>query len=440
MQLPDGQLQASFDANAAHLLTLYDGDEITPGPYTYHHFWFRDAAYMVAALVRLGYLQEARRILRTYPRRQRRDGFFISQNGEWDANGQAIWTLVEYFRLTGDRALLAEVYPAIARGAYWIERKRQATRRGPVTPHYGLLPAGFSAEHFGPNDYYFWDDFWGLAGLRDAAVAAQALGYTADAQAFRAMQEAFWDDVERALLVSQDHIGRPAMATAPLRPFDSSAVGTLVALWPLALMTPDDPRLVETVDALREVCFLEDALYHDVGHSALGTYLTMHVAHCLLLRGSAEAWPIVHWLLRNATSTWTWPEGIHPVTRGGCMGDGHHGWALADWLLLLRDIVVVEQGERLLLAPILPAEWAIPGNEVVVTRALTQFGLVDYRLSFDQEGAELLLEAAWRRPPQAIEVTLPYPLRCAIIDGVEQSVSGQRATVPATAHHVRLAY
>ena len=36
----------------------------------------------------------------------------------------------------------------------------------------GLLPAGFSAEHLGPNDYYYWDDFWGLAGLIAAARLA----------------------------------------------------------------------------------------------------------------------------------------------------------------------------------------------------------------------------------------------------------------------------
>ena len=32
-------------------------------------------------------------------------------------------------------------------------------------------------------------------------------------------------------------------------------------------------------------------------------------------------------IFKWATQTLCWPEAIHPQTRGGCMGDGDHGWA-----------------------------------------------------------------------------------------------------------------
>jgi hypothetical protein len=41
--------------------------------------------------------------------------------------------------------------------------------------HNGLLPAGFSAEHLGPNDYYFWDDFWSVSGLFSASKILNSL-------------------------------------------------------------------------------------------------------------------------------------------------------------------------------------------------------------------------------------------------------------------------
>lgn len=44
------------------------------------------------------------------------------------------------------------------------------------TPHAGLLPPGFSAEHLGPNDYYYWDNFWALAGLKAAAEMVKRNG------------------------------------------------------------------------------------------------------------------------------------------------------------------------------------------------------------------------------------------------------------------------
>ena len=71
---------------------------------------------------------------------------------------------------------------AAVKGARWIRRKRLPKDSG--RPEAGLLPAGFSAEHLGPNDFYYWDDFWAVGGLqavarlpgiaaRDAAEAAR---------------------------------------------------------------------------------------------------------------------------------------------------------------------------------------------------------------------------------------------------------------------------
>ncbi|HZQ86485.1 MAG TPA: hypothetical protein VFA83_16675, partial [Acidimicrobiales bacterium] len=58
LDLPPGRLAEAVEANRRFMLVLHDGDEITPGPYTYHRFWFRDAAFMLAALDRYGYHDE----------------------------------------------------------------------------------------------------------------------------------------------------------------------------------------------------------------------------------------------------------------------------------------------------------------------------------------------------------------------------------------------
>ena len=75
IKIPYQKMQSSFDANKAHLYLFIDGDSITPGPYTYHHEWFRDAAYMVTALDKMGFHEEAERILLRYPGRQKRSDF-----------------------------------------------------------------------------------------------------------------------------------------------------------------------------------------------------------------------------------------------------------------------------------------------------------------------------------------------------------------------------
>ena len=36
---------------------------------------------------------------------------------------------------------------------------------------------GFSAEHLGPNGYYYWADFWGISGLHATASLAESMGH-----------------------------------------------------------------------------------------------------------------------------------------------------------------------------------------------------------------------------------------------------------------------
>lgn len=127
--LPDRRLQEAVDANRAYLRMLADGDEVTAGPHTYHRFWFRDAAYELAALDRWGFHDEAARVLRSYGRRQRRNGRFESQRCEWDSNGAALWAIAEHRRLTGDLELTRSLGDAIAAGAAGSRRSGASAAR-----------------------------------------------------------------------------------------------------------------------------------------------------------------------------------------------------------------------------------------------------------------------------------------------------------------------
>src|SRR5262249_11411673 len=147
--------------------------EVYPGPYTYKRFWFRDAAFILDALLAANLVGRARRCVERFPGRQDRHGYFRSQEGEWDSNGEAIWAAERYRRLSGE-SLPEELIRSVACGAEWIRRKR--LRDSLDAPHAGLMPAGFSAEHLGPNDFYYWDDFWSASGLRSAAALLREAG------------------------------------------------------------------------------------------------------------------------------------------------------------------------------------------------------------------------------------------------------------------------
>jgi hypothetical protein len=431
LRLPDRRLEESWEASKAHLLGLHDGDSITPGPATYHGFWLRDAAYMLAALAATGYGAEAWQVLATYPARQGRDGAFRGPSGEWDSTGQALWTVLAVHELAPDAARLRWLYPALARGADWIVRKRGTTPDG-------LLPPSRSAEHLGPSDSYYWDSFWGLAGLEAVARVARALGQPGAARHWRQAAGAFRAAIERSLQAQAARLGTPAIPAAPGRGLDAGMIGGLVAWSPLDLFPPADPRLDATLAALRETSFYDGAFYQPIHFGGWGTYLNMRIAQCLLARRDPAAWDLIAWLLRQATPTYTWPEAIHPRSGGGAYGDGQHGWAGADWLLLLRRMSLFEEGARLVLGAGWPAAWFAAPSDLAVEAAPTRFGPLAYTLTWTGAGAATLTLTAPTPPPGGYELWLPFPVDRVLADGAASDLQGGAIRLPSTTHTVQV--
>ncbi|MCB1152191.1 hypothetical protein KDL45_00980 [bacterium] len=437
IEVPDADVQRLFALNKAYLCLFDDGDEICPGPLTYHHFWFRDAAIMIAALDKMGFPDRARQKLLLYPKKQKSDGFFQSQDGEWDSNGEAIWTLAEHFRMTGDEDFLNKVVRAIGDGARWIENKR-LTKAPAGSPHQGLLPPGYSAEHFGPNDYYYWDDFWALAGLRDAWKVTEHLGYRSDYLAFEKMYEQMTYDLRASLKTVERRLGEALIPAGPYRRMDSGAIGSLVSVYPLRVLKSDDPLVVNTLNAIERVSTLDGAFFQHINHSGINPYLTMHMAQVHLMQGDPKGWALARKVMKMATPTGTWPEAINPRTGGGCMGDGHHGWAIAEWLLFVRNALLMENEDILVITPLLPREWTAWGQRVVVRSAPTHYGAVSFVIEMRDNEIVLNMAPEYRHAPRKLEWRLPMSVREALVDGQMTAVNGHRMQVPAGTKEIRV--
>jgi hypothetical protein len=410
LRLADPKVQTLFDLAVANLV-LHSPDEAYPGPYTYKRFWFRDAAFILHALLALGAVDRTRRVLRHFAPRQRRDGYFLSQEGEWDSNGEALWAYWRFLDVTGE-PLPEEWRRAVRKGARWITRKRLPRDSG--RPEAGLLPAGFSAEHLGPNDFYYWDDFWAVAGLRAAAVL---LRETEPEYADRCEHEAaeFLQTIERSFPTGPQRRFPGAIPASPKRRMDSGAVGSLAADYPLQLFPPGDERILKTANYLRDHSSFAGGFFQNMIHSGINAYLTLHLAQIRLRAGDVgAAWSLMDTVAGLASPTGQWPEAIHPATRGGCMGDGEHIWAAAEWVLMVRNCFVREEGERLIIGSGLRPEWWRSG--ATLERTLTSFGAVTVRIeardplararSHDGEAVRVIIEAKWRRRPR-LEVRLP---------------------------------
>ena len=199
------------------------------------------------------------------------------------------------------------------------------------------------------------------------------------------------------------------MPASPYRRLDAGAIGSLAIGYPVQLCRPDDPRLLDTVEFLLKRCFVQDAFYQDMIHSGLNAYLTLHVAQILLRNNDPRYLVLMDAVAGLASPTGQWPEAIHPGTGGGCMGDGHHVWAAAEWLLMIRNCFVREEEDHLVLAAGVPERWLNSENVIRFGPAPTRFGSISMTLSHQQdENIVLEWQADWHKAkgPQ-LEISLP---------------------------------
>lgn len=403
VRIPDERWRFLHAAALRTIILLSPGD-IFPGPSTYRRFWFRDACLVMNALLAANRDERVRAALERFPARQRADGYFHSQEGEWDANGQVLWIADRYERTTG-RLVPDSLLRSLSRGASWITRKRRRARPG---THAGLLPPGFSAEHLGPVDQYYWDDFWGIAGLRAAAELVARHGDSAAAAHWRDEGTAFARDVRRSLERLPAAVIRRGVPASPHRRMDAGAIGSMVADYPLQL---DDvvsrAEMLRTAEWLWRNCRHDGGFFQDMIHSGINAYLTLALAQTFMRHGDGRHRALMQTVASLASPTGQWPEAVHPRTGGGCMGDGQHTWAAAEWILAVRALFLREERHGLVVGAGLPAEWFEEGERLAYGPTNTAWGRV--AVAFEpRDGAWFLeVQGEWHGTAPRVWIAAP---------------------------------
>jgi hypothetical protein len=403
LKVPDEKIQFLYDAAVRTMLLLSAG-EAYPGPYTYKRFWFRDACLMINALLGIGLSQRAARMILNFPSRQTLTGYFKSQAGEWDSNGQVLWIAGRLHRLTG-RAYGDGFMKSIYKGADWIIHKRLRTDTD--KPHRGLLPAGFSAEHLGPNDYYYWDNYWGLAGLYAAGFLAGRHHAPEKRDGYYRQAALFQERILESIAEIPETKKKGAIPASPYRRMDAGAIGSIVADYPLQLTAPNDPMIMNTVAYLMKNCFHSGAFFQDMIHSGINAYLTLAIAQTLLRAGDPAYGQLIRIIAGLASPTGQWPEAIHPFTKGGCMGDGQHGWAAAEWLMMMRNLFVREEGDSLIIGSGIFPEWIASGREMAFGPTLIPGGQLT--VAIRPSAAAVLLDIDMDSRQAGIDMVVAIP-------------------------------
>jgi len=248
-----------------------------------------------------------------------------------------------------------------------------------------------------PKQSYFHDLFAVLA-LRSYARVLQASGKGDPAPYSKSA-----DDLVAALETSiRKTMAKFDISWIPAGP-DGDVKTALIGavLYPCRVFPPQHPIVNGTI-----AYFQGNAKLHIAPEGFYGThpdrwsYTQANLGASYLQRGEyAHAQRLLDTFVRAMWLPGSWSENIREPHSRTVLGDQPHIWATALYVLMLREFLLREEGEALLIADGLHPLWLPAGKSLSVKKAPTEFGsAVDYTLRRSQDGQQITLDALAKGP------------------------------------------
>ncbi len=455
---PEGERYADIiRSNLAYVLINKDGPGFQPGSRSYERSWIRDGSMTSAALLKLGLRSEVKNFIDWYSSYQYENGMVpcvVDQRGpdpvpENDSHGELIFACMEYFRFTADTAFLRGHWKHIAAAADYIQRLRaeQMTpdfREGDDGKRscYGLVTESISHEGYSSKPMHsYWDDFFALKGLKDAADAAKILHEDRAAYFYDSVAHAFRDDFYRSvsLVMAAKKIDY-VPGCAELGDFD--ATSTSIALFPCAEFDQiPQPAFSRTFDKYYEWCSRRMA--GKLEWDAFTPYEIRNVGTFVYLGQKDRAHTLLEWFLKYQRPTgWNqWAEVVWKDERlPRFIGDMPHTWVGSDYINAIRAMFVYENDKSLVVGAGLKASWVLHGLSVenlpvhsgTLSYSIQRSGLsgITVHLNGSVKGMDILLPTG----------LLSRPLISAKVDGVVTQPAGKFVPVSHLPATVELEY
>jgi hypothetical protein len=358
---------------------------------------------------------------------------------ENDSHGELIFLIMEYYRYTHDRAFLEKMWPHIAGAVAFIDTLR-AERMTPEyrTPerraYYGLLPQSISHEGYSAKPMHsFWDDFFALRGLKDAAAAAAVLGKVEEAKRIAATRDDFRRDVLRSIELSMEEHGIDYIpGSVELGDYD--ATSTTIAVEPVGeLANLPEPALRNTFERFwREVSHRPDSTAWD----AYTPYELRAVGIFVRLGWRDRALRLLEQYMGDRRpSEWNdWAEVVWREPRTPkFIGDMPHTWVGSDFVRSVADIFAYdrESDSTLVVGAGIPSAWVDSAPGVTVRALRTPHGELDLTMRGNGSKVTARIGGGLTVPRGGIVLRSPYDrrIRSAAIDGRAAAVSSDGTEV-----------
>jgi hypothetical protein len=463
IHLPTGleDITNTVKSTVAYILINRDGYAIQPSPRCYARSWIRDGALTSTALLEMGYPEEVRNFIRWYTRYQSEQGKIpccIDHRGpdpvpENDSPGEFIYLVMEYYRYTRDVGLLTEVWPNVVKAVEYIDTLRQqrmtkAFKTEDKLPFYGLVPESISHEGYSSGPVHsYWDDFWVLWGLKDAASMAAVVGDEERRAQFAKMCDDFRNDLYESIsrtLARHKIVYLPG--SVELGDFDPTSTAIAVVLGGEQQNLPE-AALTRTFEQYTE--FFIQRQKGEVTWNSYTPYELRNVGALVRLGRRTFAFEALSFFLKDRRPvTWNhWAEVVwrDPKTPR-FIGDMPHTWVGSEYMRSIRSLFVFEReaDHALVIGAGLPREWVENSTGVTVKCLPTYYGHLNYSLYSGEPGElRLSLSGDLIVPPGKIVLQPPLggPLKTMTVNGKDlNTFDAQSASITEFPAEVVLKY
>jgi hypothetical protein len=200
----------------------------------------------------------------------------------------------------------------------------------------------------------------------------------------------------------------------------------LHSIYPGRIFAPEDALMRGTLAMLD--ANEREGLIYGTGWDAAGlwTYAGSFYAHAHLWLGRSEKAVTTFYAFANhACPLLCWREEQNPRDEPErYVGDMPHNWASAEFIRLIRHMLILERGDQLHLLEGMPHAWSRPGNTIRLEDIPTSFGSVAVSVHVAEDGQSgwIWIRPPTREPMEKLALHLEQfdrPVECVRIDGRE---------------------
>jgi hypothetical protein len=428
IEIPDKEMINTLKSSLAYILLNRDGPMLQAGAGAYEKSWIRDGCISSAALLRMGYTQEVREYVDWISKNIRNDGkvppIMVSENKadpawegvyeEYDSQGQYIFSVLQYYHFTKDKQWLRGKLSLIRRVADCIKQLRQKNaiknQPGYQEEFSGLLPLSVSHEGYfpPPGVHSYWDNFWGIKGLKDAQEIADILGDNDFSKSIKNEILDFRNSLHNSIkLVQQQYNIDYIPGCAERGDFDAPSAA--IAVWPTEEAQYFPEQILNSTFKIFWNQKFSPTLENTVNWSYPSYALRASQYYIRYNQRDKAVKMLEQYLQLKRPRAWNqWAEGtLADDRKPWFIGDLPHSWVAAIYINSFRSLFVYEKDGYLLLAGGVPQKWIEKGSKVSIKEFPTYYGDISY--SIIKKKRSICIEAKGRaRAPRGFVLKLKF--------------------------------